>query len=88
VICDEHGVDKVGTYVGESDLQLERIDVYFNEASGGRYVPRAVLLDLVREGASPARARRSAALAASVRSMPLTPRRVPFLPPAGAGHHG
>lgn len=24
--------------------QLERINVYFNEATGGRYVPRAVLL--------------------------------------------
>lgn len=36
-------------YVGESDAQLERMDVYFNEASGGRYVPRAVLLDLVRD---------------------------------------
>jgi hypothetical protein len=35
-------------YCGESDLQLERINVYFNEATGGRYVPRAVLLDLVR----------------------------------------
>lgn len=33
-------------YSGESDLQLERINVYFNEATGGRYVPRAVLLDL------------------------------------------
>ena len=28
------------------DLQLERINVYFNEATGGRYVPRAVLMDL------------------------------------------
>ena len=24
----------------------ERINVYFNEATGGRYVPRAVLMDL------------------------------------------
>jgi hypothetical protein len=32
---------------GLSDLQLERVNVYFNEASGGRYVPRAVLMDLV-----------------------------------------
>ena len=31
---------------GDSDLQLERINVYFNEATGGRYVPRAVLMDL------------------------------------------
>ncbi|PSC72040.1 tubulin beta chain [Micractinium conductrix] len=46
VVCDEHGVDPTGTYAGESDLQLERINVYFNEATGGRYVPRAVLLDL------------------------------------------
>ncbi|MQL74655.1 hypothetical protein Taro_007002 [Colocasia esculenta] len=46
VICDEHGVDHTGRYVGDSDLQLERINVYYNEASGGRYVPRAVLMDL------------------------------------------
>lgn len=44
VICDEHGIDQTGAYVGDSDLQLERINVYFNEASASRYVPRAVLL--------------------------------------------
>ena len=27
-------------------LLQERINVYFNEATGGRYVPRAVLMDL------------------------------------------
>jgi tubulin beta len=46
VISDEHGVDPTGTYHGDSDLQLERINVYFNEATGGRYVPRAILMDL------------------------------------------
>jgi tubulin beta len=48
VICDEHGIDPTGRYRGDesSDLQLERINVYYNEASGGRYVPRAVLMDL------------------------------------------
>ena len=46
VIADEHGVDPTGTYHGDSDLQLERINVYFNEATGGRYVPRAILMDL------------------------------------------
>ncbi|CAL1263483.1 unnamed protein product [Larinioides sclopetarius] len=46
VISDEHGIDPTGTYHGESDLQLERIDVYYNEASGGKYVPRALLVDL------------------------------------------
>ena len=46
MISDEHGIDPTGTYHGDSDLQLERINVYFNEATGGRYVPRAVLMDL------------------------------------------
>ncbi|KAJ1627911.1 Tubulin/FtsZ, GTPase domain-containing protein, partial [Pavlovales sp. CCMP2436] len=46
VISDEHGVDPTGTYHGDSDLQLERINVYYNEATGGRYVPRAILTDL------------------------------------------
>ncbi|KAG7592342.1 Tubulin/FtsZ C-terminal [Arabidopsis thaliana x Arabidopsis arenosa] len=47
VICDEHGIDSTGRYSGDTaDLQLERINVYYNEASGGRYVPRAVLMDL------------------------------------------
>ncbi|XP_061551792.1 tubulin beta-4B chain-like isoform X4 [Phycodurus eques] len=46
VISDEHGVDPTGTYHGDSDLQLDRINVYYNEATGGKYVPRAVLVDL------------------------------------------
>ena len=45
VISDEHGFDTTGTYHGVSDLQLERINVQYNEATGGRYVPRAVLMD-------------------------------------------
>jgi len=40
------GIDPTGTYHGDSDLQLERINVYYNEATGGRYVPRAILMDL------------------------------------------
>ena len=46
VVCGEHGIDATGNYVGTSRVQLERVNVYFNEASGGRYVPRAVLMDL------------------------------------------
>lgn len=34
VISDEHGIDPTGTYHGDSDLQLDRINVYYNEASG------------------------------------------------------
>ena len=52
VISDEHGIDPQGQYSGESDLQMERIEVYYNEGQGdrlsdsGKYVPRAVLIDL------------------------------------------
>jgi len=42
VISDEHGIDPTGTYHGDSDLQLERINVYFNEATG-IYVHLAVI---------------------------------------------
>lgn len=46
IISDEHGIDPTGHYHGDNDLQLERIDVYYNEVNDGRYVPRAVLIDL------------------------------------------
>lgn len=34
VISEEHGIDPSGIYLGQSDLQLERINVYYNEATG------------------------------------------------------
>jgi len=46
VICAEHGISQTGDYKGNDDNQLERIQVYYNEATGGRYVPRAILMDL------------------------------------------
>ena len=46
VLSDEHGLDGSGNYVGTSPLQLERINVYYNEAADNKYVPRAVLVDL------------------------------------------
>ncbi|KAK1379394.1 Tubulin beta chain [Heracleum sosnowskyi] len=45
-VCDEHGIDPTGKYVGNSDLQLENVIVYYNKASCGRFGPRAVLMDL------------------------------------------
>lgn len=34
IISDEHGIDSAGTYQGDNNhLQLDRIDVYYNEAS-------------------------------------------------------
>ncbi|CAH1643137.1 unnamed protein product [Spodoptera littoralis] len=46
VISDEHGIDPTGVYHGDSDLQLERIQVYYNEGLSAKFVPRAVLVDL------------------------------------------
>lgn len=37
-------------YVETPDLQLERVNVYYNKASCGRFVPRAVLKDLEQNG--------------------------------------
>ncbi|KAL1461012.1 hypothetical protein WDU94_012945 [Cyamophila willieti] len=44
-ISREHGLNSNGRYEGSSDLQLERIQVYYNEARGG-YIPRSILVDL------------------------------------------
>jgi tubulin beta len=46
IISDEHGIDPNGHYHGDNDLQLDRIDVYYTEVNGNKYVPRAVLIDL------------------------------------------
>ena len=40
------GITADGSYKGDSDVQLERINVYYNVTDKGRYVPRAVLVDL------------------------------------------
>lgn len=46
-ISEEHGIDAEGVFVGDKpDQQLERISVYYNESSNGRYVPRAAMVDL------------------------------------------
>ena len=55
------GIDPTGTYHGDSDLQLERINVYFNEASGGKFgrgqssSPPSPLLTRARRPLPPAR---------------------------------
>ncbi|XP_031992112.1 tubulin beta-8 chain-like [Hylobates moloch] len=46
VISVERAIDSAGTYRGDRDLLLKRVDVYYSETSGSRYVPRAVLGDL------------------------------------------
>jgi tubulin beta len=46
VVCGEHGIGSDGEYCGDNDAQLGRINVFYHEASGGEYVPHAVLFDL------------------------------------------
>jgi tubulin beta len=46
VVCDEHGIGGSDGICGDSDAQLDRINVFYHEASGSRYVPRAVLMNL------------------------------------------
>jgi tubulin beta len=46
VLSEEHGIERDGVYKGSDDLQLERINVYYNEVGANKYVPRAVLIDL------------------------------------------
>ena len=46
VLCDENSIGGDGEYCGDNDAQLDRINVFYHEASGGKYVPRAVFFDL------------------------------------------
>jgi tubulin beta len=36
-ISGEHGLDESGAYRGDSNLQLEKIDVFYRYAKRGRY---------------------------------------------------
>ena len=47
MLCDENGIGGDGEYFSDNDAHLEPINVvFYHEASGGTYVPRAVLFDL------------------------------------------
>ncbi|KAL4483159.1 hypothetical protein ABPG74_019185 [Tetrahymena malaccensis] len=45
-ISSEHGIQSTGFYVGNSDVQLQNINIYYNEVQEARYIPRAILIDL------------------------------------------
>jgi tubulin beta len=46
VVCDENDIGGSGEYCGGIDAHLDRINVFYRKALGGKYVPRAVLFDL------------------------------------------
>jgi tubulin beta len=43
VLCDEHGIGGDCEYCGNNDAQLDRINVFYYEAPGGKCAPRTVL---------------------------------------------
>ena len=45
-IMHMHGIGGDGEYCGDNDEQLDRINVLYHGASGGKYVPRVVFFDL------------------------------------------
>lgn len=46
-ISEEHSISKEGRYEGNSDLKLEKLNVYYEECSAySRYIPRTVFADL------------------------------------------
>ena len=40
-----HDIGGDGEYCGDNDAQLGRINVFYHEASGGKYVPRTVFFE-------------------------------------------
>jgi tubulin beta len=42
----ERGIGGGSENCGENNAQLDLISEFYNETSGGKYVPRAVLMDL------------------------------------------
>ena len=44
-IVHMHGIGGDGVYCGDNDAQLGRINVFYHEASGGKYVPRTVFFE-------------------------------------------
>jgi hypothetical protein len=46
VLCDEHGIGGSGKYFGDNDAHVDIINVFYHEASGGKYAPRGVLFVL------------------------------------------
>lgn len=44
IISEEHGIDQLGMYRGTSDLQLDRLNVYYNEGTGNNFIIIAIII--------------------------------------------
>jgi hypothetical protein len=45
-VRDEHGTGGSGEYGGDNDAHLDRTNVFYYEALGGKYAPCALLFNL------------------------------------------
>jgi tubulin beta len=45
LVCAVHGIGGDGEYCGDNDAQLSHVNMFYHEASGGKYVSRAVLFN-------------------------------------------
>jgi len=45
-ISEEHGIDGNGIKQNDQETRKDRLEVYYNQSTSGKYVPRAVLVDL------------------------------------------
>ncbi len=45
----EHDLSPDGSFVGDSDIELEKIKVYFDEVQKEKYVPRSIFVDFDKE---------------------------------------
>jgi tubulin beta len=45
-VYDDNGIGGSGEYFGDCEALLGRINVFYHEALGGKYISRAVLMDL------------------------------------------
>ena len=46
MVCAKHDIYSTERYQGGTELQLEWVNLYYNEANYGRLVPRVVLMNL------------------------------------------
>jgi tubulin beta len=46
MVGDEHVIGGSSEYCGDNDAHLDRINVFYHEAQGGKYAPRAMLFTL------------------------------------------
>lgn len=45
ILCEQHGIDEEGNYIGQGDIYRKGTNVYFHQTMSDRYLPRSILVD-------------------------------------------